>query len=162
MIVDFRRTPPDPPPPSHWLYCKKDPAETVFPSPAKGVQPATGTAETILLCHHRDCPVFIYNCLVWFSYLNRHQKNNGESGLLRGLSVPLCPASKNFTHPERRKGLIKSLWTPHTQLTLSMNCCPLAGVTNHWAPKPPDTRTVFPPGCIPPEQHITHLSTVHL
>ncbi len=23
-------------------------------------------SETVLLCHHGDCPVFIYNCLVWF------------------------------------------------------------------------------------------------
>jgi len=29
----------------------------------------------------------------------------GQSGLLRGLSVLLCPASKIFTPPERRKGL---------------------------------------------------------
>ncbi len=60
---------------------------------------------------------------------------NGQSGLLRGLSVPLCPASKNFTPPEWGKGLRKSFWTPHTQLNLSLNCCPLAGATEHRAPK---------------------------
>ncbi len=38
----------------------------------------------------------------------------------------------------------------------------LAGATEHWAPKQPDTRTVFPPGHIPTVQHITHPSTVHL
>ncbi len=65
--------------------------------------------------------------------------------LLRGLSVPLCPASKNFTPPEWGKGLRKSLWTPHTQLTLSFYCCPLAGATDHWAQKQPDTRIVFSP-----------------
>ncbi len=35
--------------------------------------------------------------------------------------MSLCPASKNFTPPEWGKGLRKSLWTPHTQLTLSLN-----------------------------------------
>ncbi len=69
---------------------------------------------------------------------------------------------KNYTPPEWGKGLRKSLWTPHTQLTLSLYCCPLAGVTDHWAQKQPDTRIVFPPGRIPPEQHITHPGTVHL
>ncbi len=45
----------------------------------KEVQPAAGAAETVLLCHHRVCPVFIYNCLVWFSYQNRHQKTTMDS-----------------------------------------------------------------------------------
>ncbi len=45
----------------------------------KEVQPAAGAAETVLLCHHRVCPVFIYNCLVWFSYQNRHQKTTTDS-----------------------------------------------------------------------------------
>ncbi len=57
--------------------------------------------------------------------------------------MPLCPVSKNFTPPEWGKGPRKSLWTPHTKLTLSLNCCPLAGDTDHRAPKQPDTRTVF-------------------
>ncbi len=124
---------------SHWW---KGLAEAVFPPPAKEVQPATGAAETVLLCHHRVCPVFIYNCLVWFSYQNRHQKTttDSHSGLLKGLSVPLCPASKNFTSQEQGKGLIKSLWTAHTQLTLFE-----LFATEHWAPKQPDTRTVFTP-----------------
>ncbi len=42
-------------------------------------QPATGAAETVLLCHHWLCPVFIYNCLVWVSYQNRHQKTTTDS-----------------------------------------------------------------------------------
>ncbi len=58
---------------------KKGPAEAVLPSPAEEVQPATGAADSVLLCHHRVCPVFIYNCLVWFSYQNRHQKNTTDS-----------------------------------------------------------------------------------
>ncbi len=31
---------------------KKSPAETVLPSPAEEVQPATGAAEKVILCHH--------------------------------------------------------------------------------------------------------------
>ncbi len=34
------------------VYCKKGPAEVVLPSSAEEVQPATGAAETVLLCHH--------------------------------------------------------------------------------------------------------------
>ncbi len=37
---------------SHRLHCEKGPAEVVFPSPAEEVQPTTGAAETVLLCHH--------------------------------------------------------------------------------------------------------------
>ncbi len=59
--------------------------------------------------------------------------------------VSLCPASKNVTPPEWGKGVRKSLWTPHTQPALSLNCYHLAGATEHWAPKQPDTRTVFTP-----------------
>ncbi len=101
MIVDFRRNPPLLSPThhhgqhcgcsgdiqvpgnhhlsgpevgqSHRLHCKKGPAEAVCPPPAKEVQLAFGATETVLLCHHRDCPVFIYNCLVWFSYQNRQK-----------------------------------------------------------------------------------------
>ncbi len=37
----------------------------------------------------------------WFGYQNRQSEDyNGQSGLLRGLSVPLCPASNTFIPPE--------------------------------------------------------------
>ncbi len=46
---------------------------------------------------------------VWFGSATKTSEDyNGQSGLLRGLSVPLCPASKNFTPPEWGKGLRKS------------------------------------------------------
>ncbi len=135
MIVDFRRNPPcSPPTHHHEQHCD-----------CSGVIQVPGTI-TLTLLRKRTSEDY-----------------NGQSGLLRGLSVPLCPASKNFTPPEWGIGLRKSLWTPHTQLTLSLNCCPLAGATDHWAQKQPDTRTVFiPQGCIPPEQHITHPYNIHL
>ncbi len=37
---------------SHRVHCEKGPAEAVLPSPAEEVQPATGAADTVLLCHH--------------------------------------------------------------------------------------------------------------
>ncbi len=96
MIVDFRRNPPALPPltimnstvtcsgviqipghhhlpgpevgQSHWVYCEKGPAEVVLPSPAEEVQPATGAADTVLLCHHWIHPLHVNNCLVQLSY----------------------------------------------------------------------------------------------
>ncbi len=47
---------------------KKGPAEAVFLLPAEKTQPATGAAETVLLCHHRIHPLHINNCLVQLSY----------------------------------------------------------------------------------------------
>ncbi len=82
---------------------------------------------------------------VWFGsiYQNRHQKTTTDSQDC--WEDYRCPASKNFTTPEWGKWPRKSLWTPHTQPTLSLNCCSLAGATDYWALKQPDTRKVFSP-----------------
>ncbi len=123
---------------------EKGPAEAVFPSPAEEVKPATGAAETVLLCHHQDCPVFIYNCLVWFSYQKSHQKTTTDSQDC--WEDYRCPSSLQQLYTSRvRKRAKKVTLDPHTQLTLSLNGCPLAGATDHWAPEQPDTRTVFTP-----------------
>ncbi len=53
---------------SHRLHCEKGPAEAVLPLPADEVQLATGTADTVLLCHHWIRPLHINNCLVQLSY----------------------------------------------------------------------------------------------
>ncbi len=106
MIVDFRRNPPALPhsPPwtalwlqrsiqvpghhhlpgpemgqSHWVHGEKDPAETVLPSPAEEVQPATGAADTVLLYHHWIHPLHINNCLVQLSYQIWPQKTTEDS-----------------------------------------------------------------------------------
>ncbi len=60
---------------SHWVHCEKGPAEVVLPSPAEEDQPATGAAETVLLCH----PLHVNNCLVQLSYQIRHQKTSEGS-----------------------------------------------------------------------------------
>ncbi len=87
---------------SHWLYCEKGPAEAVFPPPAKKVQPASGAADTVLLCHYRVCPMFFYNCLVWFSYQNRHQKTTTDS-TVRIIGAPLPRFQELYTSRERKR-----------------------------------------------------------
>ncbi len=60
---------------SHWVHEEKGPAEAVLPSPAEDVQPATGSADTVLLCHHWICPLHVNNCLVQLSYQIWPQKS---------------------------------------------------------------------------------------
>ncbi len=108
MIVDFRRNPPALPPLTimnstvtavesfrflgttisqdlkwdnhlEWVHGEKGPAEAVLPSPAEEVQPATGAAETVLLCHHWIHPLHVNNCLVQLSYQIWPQKTTEGS-----------------------------------------------------------------------------------
>ncbi len=57
------------------LHCGKGPAEVVLPSQAEEVQPATGTADTGLFCHHWISP------LHWISpdYWANHWYNPPDS-----------------------------------------------------------------------------------
>ncbi len=64
---------------SHWVRCEKGPAEVVLPSPAEEVQPATGAAETVLLCHPWIRPLHVNNCLVQLSYQIWPQKTTEGS-----------------------------------------------------------------------------------
>ncbi len=76
---------------SHWVHCEKGPAEVVLPSPAEDVQPATGAAETVLLCHHWIRPLHINNCLFQLSYQIWPQKTTDGS--------PDCWANNWYTPP---------------------------------------------------------------
>ncbi len=91
MIVDFRRKSHSPPTHHHeqhcdssgviqipglhnfsgsevgQSHCEKGSAEALLPSPAEEVQPATGAAEKVLLCHHWIHPLHVNNCLVQLS-----------------------------------------------------------------------------------------------
>ncbi len=102
MIVDFRRTPPPPltimnsttvesfrflvttiSQDLKWdnhidSYSGKGPAEAVLPSPAEEVQPATGAAETVLICYHWIRPLHFNNCLVQLSYKIWTQKTTSD------------------------------------------------------------------------------------
>ncbi len=96
MIVDFRRNPPALPPLTimnssvtavesfrflgttisqdlKWdnhieSIVEKGPSKAVLPSPAEEVQPATGGAETVILCHQWIRPLHVNICLVHLSY----------------------------------------------------------------------------------------------
>ncbi len=63
---------------SHWVHGEKGPAEAVFPSPAEEVQPATGAAETVLLCHWIR-PLHANICLVQLSFQIWPQKTTEGS-----------------------------------------------------------------------------------
>ncbi len=63
----------------HRLHCVKGPAEVVLPPPAEKVQPATGAAEKVLLCHHLIRPLCVINCLVQLSYQIWPQKTMESS-----------------------------------------------------------------------------------
>ncbi len=64
---------------SHRLHCEKGSAEAVLPSPAEEVQPATGAAEIVLLCHHWISPLHVNNCLVQLCYQIWPQKTTEVS-----------------------------------------------------------------------------------
>ncbi len=95
---------------SHRLHCQKGPPEAVLPSPAEEVKPATGAAETVLLSHHRECPLHFNNCLVQLSYQIWPQKTMEGS--------PDCWANHWYNPPySPRTALIQSeqkSWQNHS------------------------------------------------
>ncbi len=109
---------------SHRLHCKKDPAEVVLPSPAEEVQPATGAADTVLLCHHWIRPLNVNNCLVQLSYQIWPQKTTEGS--------PDCWANHWYNPPHSsRTVLIQSEqkgWQNHSG-PLTSSTLPLCTVT---------------------------------
>ncbi len=160
MIVDFRRNPPALLP-TEWVesfrflgstifqdlnwdnHIEKGPAEAVLPSPAEDVQPATGAAETVLLCYHWIRPLHVNICLVQLSFQIWPQKTTEGS--------PDCWANHWYNPPHSpgtvliqsvQNGWSKSLWTPHIQHTPSLNCYRLVKATELWVPERPDTETV--------------------
>ncbi len=66
-----------------------------------------------------------------------------ESVLCTSITVWFSSATKSdIGRLHRVVQLAKSLWTPHTQHTSSLNCCRLVDATEHRAPERPDTGTV--------------------
>ncbi len=101
----------------------KGPAEAVFPLPAEEVQPATGTVDKVLLCHHWICSLQINNCLVQLSYQIWPQKTTEGS--------PDCWANHWYNPPHsprtvliqsEQKGLQNHSGPPHIQHIPSLNC----------------------------------------
>ncbi len=107
---------------SHWVHGEKGPAEAVLPTPAEEVQPATGSAETVLLCHHWIRPLHFNNCLVQFSYQIWSQKTTEGS--------PDCWANHWYNPPhsprtvciQREKKIWKNHSGPVTSSTLRLWC----------------------------------------
>ncbi len=95
---------------SHRLHGEKGPGDAVPPSPAEEVQPATGTVETVLLCHHWIRPLHVNNCLVQLSYQIWPQKTTEGS--------PDCWANHGYNPPHSpRTVLIQSeqkSWQNHS------------------------------------------------
>ncbi len=128
---------------SHRLYCQKGPAEVVLPSPDDEVQPATGAAETVLLCHHWICTLHVNNCLVQLSYQIWPQKTtecSPDYWANHWYNPPHSP--RTVLIQSEQKVLAKSLWTPHIQHTPSLYCYRLVDATEHWATEWPGTGTV--------------------
>ncbi len=59
-----------------------------FILPDEEVQPGTGAAETVLLCHHWICALHIYNCLVQLSYQIWLQKVVRTAERIIGTTLP--------------------------------------------------------------------------
>ncbi len=167
MTVDFRRTPCSPPThhheqhcdcsgviqipghhhlpgpevgQSHRLHCEKGPAEVVLPLPAEELQPATGAAETVLLCHHWIHPLHDNNCLVQLSYqIWPHKTIEGS---------PDCWANHWYNPPHSQRTVFiqseKKGWQNHSgPLTPSTLLWTVTDATELWAPERPDTETFF-------------------
>ncbi len=140
---------------SHWVHCEKGPAEVVLPSPAEEVQPATGAAETILLCHHRICPLHVNNCLVQLSYQIWPQKTTGGS--------PDCWANHWYNPPHSpRTVLIQSEqkgWQNHsgplTSSTLPLWTVTIWSMLQSSEHQNDQTQEQFLPSGNPSHEHLT-------
>ncbi len=140
---------------SHSLHCEKGPAEVVLPSPAEKVQPATGAAETVLLCHHWICPLHFNNCLVQLSYQIWPQKTTEGS--------PDCWANHWYNPPHSPRTVIiqseQKGWQNHSW-PLTSSTLPLWTVTV-WSTlqssehQNDQTQEQFLPSGNPSHEHLT-------
>ncbi len=134
---------------------KKGPAEVVLPSPAEEVQPATGAADTVLLCHHWIRPLHVNNCLVRLSYQIWPQKTTDGS--------PDCWANHWYNPPHSpRTVLLQSEqkgWQNHSG-PLTSSTLPLWTVTV-WSTlqssehQNNQTKEQFLPSGNPSHEHLT-------
>ncbi len=140
---------------SHWIDCEKGPAEVVFPPPAEEFQPATGAAETVLLCHHWIRPLHVNNCLVQLSYQIWPQKTTEGS--------PDCWANHWYNPPHSpRTVLIQSEqkgWQNHSG-SLTSSTLPLWNVAVWSTLQSPEhqndqTQEQFLPSGNPSHEHLT-------
>ncbi len=140
---------------SHWVHGEKGPAEAVRPLPAEEVKPATGSVDTVLLCHHWISPLHINNCLVQLSYQIWPQKATEGS--------PDCWANHWYNPPHSpRTVLIQSeqkSWKHHSG-PLTSSTLPLWTVTV-WSTlqssehQNDQTQKQFLPSGNPSHEHLT-------
>ncbi len=65
------------------------------------------------------------------------------------------PSPRTVLNPEWAKELAKSLWTPHTQHTPSLNCCCLVDATELWMHQNDKAQKQFLPSGNPSHEHLT-------
>ncbi len=127
---------------SHWLHCEKGPAEAVLPSPAEEVKPATGAAETVLLCYHwiRLCT----SITVWFSSATKSDFKRLRRVVRTAERIigTTLPSLQELYLSRVSKSAGKITLYPSHQHTHSLNCYRLVDATELWAPERPDTGTV--------------------
>ncbi len=140
---------------SNRLHCEKGLAEVVLPSPVEEVQPATGAAETVLLCHHWIHPLLINNCLVQLSYQIWPQKTTEGS--------PDCWVNHWYNPPQSpRTALIQSEqkgWQnpsgPLTSSTLPLWTLTVWAVLQSSEYRNDQTQEEFLPSCNPSHERLT-------
>ncbi len=102
---------------SHRLHCEKGPAEAVLHSPTEEVQPATGAAETVLLCHHWIHPLHFNNCLVQLSYQIWPQKTTSDCWANHWYNPPHSPGTVLIQSEQKgwqnHSGALTSSTLPH-------------------------------------------------
>ncbi len=98
---------------------------------------------------------------VWFNLPKQTSEDyNGQSGLLRGLSVPSLQELYNSRVRKRAKKVPLNPSHPaHSLFELLLSGRRYSLLSTKTARH---KKSFFPPGRIPPEQHIPHPSTVHL
>ncbi len=128
---------------SHWVHCEKGPAEVVLPLPGEEVQPATGAADSVLLCHHWIHPLNVNNCLVQLSYQIIPQKTmEGSPDCWTNHWYNPLQAPRTLLIQSEQKGW-QNYSGPLTSMhTLSLYGYRLVDATELWSPERLDTETV--------------------
>ncbi len=115
---------------SHWGHCEKD----ELPSPPEEVQPVTGAADTVLLCHHWIRPLHINNCSgsATKSDLRRLRRVVRTAERIIGTTLPTLQ-DLYLSRLSKRAG--KITLDPSHQHTPSLNCYRLVNATELWEPE---------------------------
>ncbi len=114
---------------SHWGHCEKD----ELPSPPEEVQPVTGAADTVLLCHHWIRPLHINNCSGSAQLPNLTSEDYGGSA--ERIIGTTLPTLQDLYLSRLSKMAGKITLDPSHQHTPSLNCYRLVNATELWEPE---------------------------